>query len=84
VKATFDFDYRRISATPPWQRRWAATGTAGIIAPDCKQVMLAVATDPEGIPLHVEVLRGNRADTKTLQGLLYPAPPVTKTLIPAV
>jgi hypothetical protein len=37
---------------------------------DRKQVMLAVATDPEGIPLHVEVLRGNRADNKTLQGLL--------------
>ena len=32
--------------------------------------MLAVATDPEGIPLHVEVLRGNRADPKTLPGLL--------------
>lgn len=37
---------------------------------DRKQVILAVATDPEGIPLHVEVLRGNRADNKTLQGLL--------------
>ena len=37
---------------------------------DRKQVILAVATDAEGIPLHVEVLRGNRADNKTLQGLL--------------
>ena len=37
---------------------------------DRKQVILAVATDPAGIPLHVEVLRGNRADNKTLQGLL--------------
>jgi transposase len=37
---------------------------------DRKQIILAVATDPEGIPLHVEVLRGNRADNKTLQGLL--------------
>lgn len=37
---------------------------------DRKQVILAVATDSEGIPLHVEVLRGNRADNKTLQGLL--------------
>jgi len=37
---------------------------------DRKQVILAVATDPEGIPLHLEVLRGNRADNKTLQGLL--------------
>jgi transposase len=32
--------------------------------------MLAVATDTEGLPLHVSVLRGNRNDTQTLQGLL--------------
>ena len=37
---------------------------------DRRQVMLAVVTDPEGIPLHVEVLRGNRSDNKTLPGLL--------------
>jgi transposase len=37
---------------------------------DRPQVLLAVATDTEGIPLHVQVLRGNRADTTTLQGLL--------------
>ena len=37
---------------------------------DRKQVILSVATDAEGVPLHVEVLRGNRADNKTLQGLL--------------
>jgi transposase len=37
---------------------------------DRKQIILAVATDAAGIPLHVEVLRGNRADNKTLQGLL--------------
>jgi transposase len=37
---------------------------------DRKQIILAVATDTEGIPLHVEVLRGNRADNKTLRGLL--------------
>jgi hypothetical protein len=37
---------------------------------DRRQVILAVATDPEGVPLHVEVLRGNRADNKTLRGLL--------------
>jgi transposase len=36
---------------------------------DRKQIILAVATDPQGIPLHLEVLRGNRADNKTLQGL---------------
>jgi transposase len=37
---------------------------------DRPQAILAVATDKEGIPLHLEVLRGNRADTTTLQGLL--------------
>jgi transposase len=37
---------------------------------DRPQVLLAVATDLRGIPLHVQVLRGNRADTTTLQGLL--------------
>lgn len=37
---------------------------------DRPQVMLAVATDVQGLPLHVEVLRGNRGDTTTLQGLL--------------
>jgi transposase len=29
-----------------------------------------VATDAQGVPLHVSILRGNRADNKTLQGLL--------------
>src|SRR5437867_2271503 len=37
---------------------------------DRPQVMLAVATDAHGVPLHLEVLRGNRGDTTTLQGLL--------------
>jgi len=37
---------------------------------DRPQIILAVATDAQGIPLHLEVLRGNRADTTTLQGLL--------------
>ena len=37
---------------------------------DRRQIILAVATDTEGLPLHVSVLRGNRHDTKTLQGLL--------------
>lgn len=37
---------------------------------DRPQVILAVATDAQGIPLHLEVLRGNRADTTTLEGLL--------------
>jgi transposase len=39
--------------------------------PDRPQIVLAVATDTEGLPLHVSVLRGNRNDTKTLQGLLH-------------
>jgi len=37
---------------------------------DRPQIILAVATDLEGIPIHLEVLRGNRADTTTLVGLL--------------
>lgn len=37
---------------------------------DRKQVLLAVATDSEGVPIHLEVLRGNRGDTTTLQGVL--------------
>jgi hypothetical protein len=38
---------------------------------DRPQIVLAVATDSEGLPLHVSVLRGNRNDTQTLQGLLH-------------
>ena len=37
---------------------------------DRPQVILAVAADARGIPIHLEVLRGNRGDTTTLQGLL--------------
>jgi len=37
---------------------------------DRPQILLAVATDAEGVPVHVSTLRGNRADNKTLQGLL--------------
>jgi transposase len=37
---------------------------------DRPQVLLALATDAQGVPLHLEVLRGNRGDTTTLQGLL--------------
>ncbi len=32
---------------------------------DRPQIILAVATDTEGLPLHVSVLRGNRNDTQT-------------------
>jgi hypothetical protein len=38
---------------------------------DRPQIILAVATDTQGLPLHVAVLRGNRNDTQTLQGLLH-------------
>ena len=38
---------------------------------DRPPIILAVATDTEGLPLHVAVLRGNRNDTRTLQGLLH-------------
>lgn len=38
---------------------------------DRRQIILAVATDTEGCPLHISVLRGNRNDTNTLQGLLH-------------
>ena len=37
---------------------------------DRPQVLLAVATDHQGLPLHLEVLRGNRTGSKTLVGLL--------------
>jgi transposase len=37
---------------------------------DRPQILLAVATDAQGVPLHVSILRGNRGDNKTLQGLL--------------
>ena len=37
---------------------------------DRPQIILAVATDTAGTPLHLSVLRGNRADTSTLQGFL--------------
>lgn len=37
---------------------------------DRPQILLAVATDTRGVPLHLSVLRGHRADTSTLQGLV--------------
>jgi transposase len=37
---------------------------------DRPQILLAVATDTEGVPAHLEVLRGNRTGNKTLAGLL--------------
>jgi len=37
---------------------------------DRPQIILAVATDTRGVPLHLAVLRGHRADTTTLQGFV--------------
>lgn len=37
---------------------------------DRRQIILAVATDVRGVPLHLSILRGNRADTTTLRALL--------------
>ena len=37
---------------------------------DRPQIILAVATDTRGVPLHLSVLRGHRADTTTLQGFV--------------
>lgn len=38
--------------------------------PDRVQVNLAVVTDEKGVPISLSILRGNRADNKTLLGLL--------------
>jgi len=50
---------------------WAQYGHSRDHRNDRPQIILAVATDTEGLPLHVSVLRGNRNDTQTLQGLLH-------------
>jgi transposase len=50
---------------------WAQYGHSRDHRDDRPQIILAVATDTEGLPLHVSVLRGNRNDTQTLQGLLH-------------
>lgn len=34
------------------------------------QILLAVATDAAGVPVHLSILRGHRGDNTTLQGLL--------------
>ena len=49
---------------------WSQYGHSRDHRGDRRQIILAVATDTEGLPLHVSVLRGNRNDTQTLQGLL--------------
>ena len=50
---------------------WALYGHSRDHRADRPQIVLAVATDTEGVPLHLAVLRGNRNDTQTLQGLLH-------------
>lgn len=50
---------------------WARYGHSRDHRNDRTQIILAVATDTQGVPLHVSVLRGNRNDTQTLQGLLH-------------
>jgi transposase len=52
-------------------QHWAAYGHSRDHRGDRRQIILAVATDTEGLPLHVSVLRGNRNDTRTLQALLH-------------
>ena len=37
---------------------------------DRLQIILAVATDSNGVPLHLSILRGNRADATTLESFL--------------
>jgi len=37
---------------------------------DRPQMLLAVAADAQGVPIHLEVLRGNRADVSTLPAML--------------
>ncbi|MEI7813110.1 MAG: IS1634 family transposase [Ignavibacteria bacterium] len=37
---------------------------------DRKQIILAIAVDASGVPIHMEVLKGNRADNSTLKPLL--------------
>ena len=37
---------------------------------DRRQVVVALATDLDGIPIHIEVLKGNRNDQATVTGLL--------------
>ncbi len=51
-------------------RALAAYGYSRDHRQDRPQILLAVATDSNGVPIHLEVLRGNRADTTTLYGLL--------------
>jgi hypothetical protein len=50
--------------------RWAQYGHSRDHRSDRPQIILAVATDTRGVPLHLSILRGHRADTTTLQGFV--------------
>ena len=51
---------------------WAKYGQSRDHRGDRRQIVLAVATDSEGLPRQVSVLRGKRNDPQTLQGLWHP------------
>jgi hypothetical protein len=51
-------------------KKWAAYGYSRDHRGDRPQVILALATGPDGVPIHMEVLKGNRADNSTLLPLL--------------
>src|SRR5579871_291793 len=38
--------------------------------PDCKQLVIALIVNPEGLPLSYEVFNGNRADVTTLEAMV--------------
>lgn len=51
-------------------KKLAAYGHSRDHRRDRPQVILALATGPDGVPIHMEVLKGNRADNSTLLPLL--------------
>ena len=51
-------------------KKLAAYGYSRDHRSDRMQVILALVTGPDGVPIHVEVLKGNRADNSTLLPLL--------------
>jgi len=55
---------------PKGLARYGRYGHSRDHRPDRVQVNLAVVTDEKGVPISLSILRGNRADNKTLLGLL--------------
>jgi hypothetical protein len=51
-------------------KAWGRYGHSRDHRGDRPQIILAVATDTRGVPLHLSILRGHRADTTTLQGFV--------------